>query len=664
MARQGVVSPVRRFRRGTPVTFAVMVLLVTASASASVTEPDTASSAKILGDGLSLKVEGIRVGRTEGRFRIVFDLSGVPDYRVLALDAPSRLVIDLHDADLVTPPKGLMFRSSPVQRFRHASRAGGDLRVVLDLASGDAKWDVFKLAPYAGRGNRLVVDLYHAPGSTPVASMPTAQEQNEADSSGVSDVKTVGGAEETIERTPSSRPALKENTPLVAERVEWVAQTDRRGGDLKAGRSSATARTAAAAPGWWPPDLSFGGTLEQEWAWAPEPEKHQKFETLVTPRLDVALGAAVDLTAIVQLRLDAIGDLGPAAGQPLNYSDLTAPWYNSERTSLSLRELYFDFRTGDLAWRLGKQQVVWGQADGIKVLDVVNPQSFREFILDDFDNSRIPLWMANLTHPVGESATLQLLWIPDTTYHELPDLGSPFAFRTPRLVPPLPISVVGSTSKPDDPLNDSDFGMSLSGFARGWDFSVNYLYRYLDTPVLPVSLRPDGLFEVGPEYRRSHLLGGTFSTAVGSMTLRGEVAWSSDTYQPLGEFRASAVAESAELSSVLGLDWSPSVNTLVSAQFFNSTLFDHDEAMARDADEQLVTLLFQQDLANAAWRFRAIGLHSLNDGDSLLQFKLRYWLSSRLELWIGADFFSGDRLGLFGQYDDEDRLLFGFEVGF
>ena len=55
---------------------------------------------------------------------------------------------------------------------------------------------------------------------------------------------------------------------------------------------------------------------------------------------------------------------------------------------VELREFYVDVDIHDHVLRVGKQQIVWGEADGLKVLDVVNPQSFREFILADFEDSR------------------------------------------------------------------------------------------------------------------------------------------------------------------------------------------------------------------------------------------------------------------------------------
>jgi hypothetical protein len=86
-------------------------------------------------------------------------------------------------------------------------------------------------------------------------------------------------------------------------------------------------------------------------------------------------------------------------------------WKGYERfTSYDyLRELYTDFNTGPVYWRLGKQQVVWGTADGIKLLDIINPTDYRFFVQDTFEDSRIPVWMAKAEIDVGQNGNLQAL---------------------------------------------------------------------------------------------------------------------------------------------------------------------------------------------------------------------------------------------------------------
>jgi hypothetical protein len=102
----------------------------------------------------------------------------------------------------------------------------------------------------------------------------------------------------------------------------------------------------------------------------------------------------------------------------LNYDPKAKPnWYRGPKSYTQydfLRELYLDtsiplFDDEGIAMRLGKQQVVWGTADGIKLLDIINPTDFREFVQNTFEDSRIPVWMLNLERNIGDSGNLQFI---------------------------------------------------------------------------------------------------------------------------------------------------------------------------------------------------------------------------------------------------------------
>ncbi|MEW8044757.1 MAG: hypothetical protein G8D28_10640 [gamma proteobacterium symbiont of Phacoides pectinatus] len=74
-----------------------------------------------------------------------------------------------------------------------------------------------------------------------------------------------------------------------------------------------------------------------------------------------------------------------------------------------LRELYVDTRAADWYLRPGKQQEVWGTADGIKLLDIINPTDFRKLNQNTMEDARIPVWMVKGERDVGESGNLQLV---------------------------------------------------------------------------------------------------------------------------------------------------------------------------------------------------------------------------------------------------------------
>jgi hypothetical protein len=88
-----------------------------------------------------------------------------------------------------------------------------------------------------------------------------------------------------------------------------------------------------------------------------------------------------------------------------------------------LRELYFDTSVFDWDLRVGKQQVVWGTADGIKLLDIINPTDFRELNQNAMEDSRIPIWMINAERNIGDSSNIQLI-VSQVEENKIPGLNS------------------------------------------------------------------------------------------------------------------------------------------------------------------------------------------------------------------------------------------------
>ncbi len=88
-----------------------------------------------------------------------------------------------------------------------------------------------------------------------------------------------------------------------------------------------------------------------------------------------------------------------------------------------LRELYVDTNVGKVDLRLGKQQVVWGTADGMKLLDIINPTDWREFVQNTMEDSRIPIWMIKAEADVGESGNFQFI-VSQREENKIPGLNS------------------------------------------------------------------------------------------------------------------------------------------------------------------------------------------------------------------------------------------------
>jgi len=393
--------------------------------------------------------------------------------------------------------------------------------------------------------------------------------------------------------------------------------------------------------------------INNEWAYGTEAKQTQKFETIIKPEVEINLGRDIKLTAMGRLR-----------GDSRNRIDA------DDSVDAELREFHVETAIGRSFLTLGKQQVVWGKADGLKVLDVVNPQEWREFILDDFDESRIPLWTINAEIPIND-VTLQLLWIPDQTYDKFAAGNDLYIVTTPQRVPQPPVGVdvmFAAEERPNDIFQDADWGMRLSTFWNGWDLTLNYLYHFDDRPVLyrQLSLTPNGsVATITPRYERSHLIGTTFSNAFGDFTLRGEVGYSLDRYISTNSIIDSdGVVKTNELAYVIGLDWFGFSDTLLSAQLFQSHLSNNKTGMLRDGLETTLTFLARRHFMNETLITELLWIHNTDFDDGVARPKVTYQINDVITAGISADIFYGKQTGLFGQFKKHDRVVTSIEASY
>lgn len=106
-------------------------------------------------------VQDVRLWRAPDHTRVVFDLSAPAEHKLITLDNPQRIVLDIKDVALAAEADidTLELGDTPVARIRTGVRDGDDLRVVLDI-SAEVEPRSFVLKANAQAGDRLVLDLY------------------------------------------------------------------------------------------------------------------------------------------------------------------------------------------------------------------------------------------------------------------------------------------------------------------------------------------------------------------------------------------------------------------------------------------------------------------------------------------------------------------------
>ena len=127
----------------------------------------------------SNELSGIRLHDAPDSTRVVLDTSAAASYKVLTLDNPHRIVIDLRR----TKPKGSVipeFDSRVVKGIRAARRRIRDYRVVLDLHQPVEPKELV-LQPIAPYGHRLVIDLFPTAAGAAEPSPPMRRPDGKRD---------------------------------------------------------------------------------------------------------------------------------------------------------------------------------------------------------------------------------------------------------------------------------------------------------------------------------------------------------------------------------------------------------------------------------------------------------------------------------------------------
>lgn len=171
---------------------------------------------------------------------------------------------------------------------------------------------------------------------------------------------------------------------------------------------------------------------------------------------------------------------------------------------LDLREFYVDALPLDwLTFRIGRQQVAWGETGQFRLLDVVNPidSTWHFGPLESFEDQRIPLWMALMTLDVPKlQGALESLWIPGIDRDRdivSPPLSMGGAWGVPYSNRPGTYRVRNKDFRyPNDrDLSDSRFGFRWKAdLGDHASYSLVYMYTHMQTPVLTeIVLTPTGM---------------------------------------------------------------------------------------------------------------------------------------------------------------------------
>jgi hypothetical protein len=166
-----------------------------------------------------------------------------------------------------------------------------------------------------------------------------------------------------------------------------------------------------------------------------------------------------------------------------------------------LRELSIRFTNGDgsASIKIGKFQRGWGQADGLRLLDILNAQDLRQrTLLADTDEIRIPAWTVAINVDISNDVALELIYIPEVRHSEFiinnptpnnQTSGGAFGFPFPRLIEGqsgfgMPLLGARLNEKEVEDWKNQEIGLRLKFGAFGGEATLNAFHGYQDLPVV------------------------------------------------------------------------------------------------------------------------------------------------------------------------------------
>ncbi|CAA6810468.1 MAG: Unknown protein [uncultured Sulfurovum sp.] len=235
-------------------------------------------------------------------------------------------------------------------------------------------------------------------------------------------------------------------------------------------------------------------------------------------------------------------------------------------------ELFDAYLEGSLSdnfdMKLGRQVVVWGRSDTIRITDVLNPLDNRHPGIVDIEDLRLPVAMAKFDYFVGDWRITPMA-ILEQRFSKNPPAGSVFN--------------ASSISLPSNE-NYADVlpALSIGAEFSGWDANFYVAQMRDDT----------GYFANGKmQHDKVNMLGAAFNVLNGSWLLKSEFAH----FEGL-KYTTTGNKEFKRSDALLGLEYNGIADTLIS--------YDASIRKLHDYDNRLINERFSVDEARYQHAFR------------------------------------------------------------
>lgn len=349
-------------------------------------------------------------------------------------------------------------------------------------------------------------------------------------------------------------------------------------------------------------------------------------------------------------------------GKSFMFASINAT-YNSilpEQTMIELREAFLEYTTKNWNFKVGRQIVIWGVADGMRITDIVSPMDLTEFLARDYDDIRIPVNAIRIRY-LAQNMRVELIFIPVSSFFIVP------------YQPENPWSVFHSTTStyfdvnmdntPAKSLNNSEIGGRISFFLSGIDFTFSALRSWNKMPVFKYqfSTTYDTVF-VDALHNRMDMIGGDFSMPLGQFVFRGEFAEYFGELLTLNKNVNTSLKRNTS-NFLIGVDWYPGNEWTLTTQYSYKLIPDYVEVIEAHANTILTTLGITKKVIRSTLNISTFTYFDITNNSFFNRTSADYSLTDEIHIMLGYDWFNGNE-GMFGMYQHNSEIWFKAKYSF
>ena len=384
------------------------------------------------------------------------------------------------------------------------------------------------------------------------------------------------------------------------------------------------------------------------------------------------------------------GEVSAGSSYAVIFAAAEYNYRNPARTGFRLNEAYYRY-SGEI-WDIsvGRQVIVWGQADGFKLTDVLSARDSSEFIAFSGDDARLPSDSIRLRF-FHDLFTFEAIAVPFFTPNKLPRFGfedgaknglyyidTPNFYDTKTPLGSIPIQYTKTESEKPKMFTDTEAAARFSFFLPGIDFSVSGFYGWDKNPRFVKSgYAKKGLFNpagthhpllnpyvpkelhtnLNEEYYRIGMAGIDAAIPAGDVTIRLETAWVGGRYfEPKNLLTEKSVNDlkkqtpddvtlefnspkKHQLLMLAGIDWIKSSWTL-SAQYFEDLILNHKNDIERPMHKGFVSLSVSKTFLRDTLKLSASGVIDINYGSTSSTYSVSYAITDNINFALGGDVYT------------------------